>query len=264
MDQEEAADMVANLVLRSRTKVKGVDYRAAQVYLASNLDCDQIKAEGLKGLLPGRLHKYGRRPGPTTDELGRKSKATWGVKSPAHHSTTPQVSQDGTQENSGEGLGTTKWRASNPERDLTKDQLRYLLAKVLKVAILSVFRNHMYMFMGIVYIQLAGGPIGLRLTSMVARVVMDHWAAMFLCALQDSGIKIWAMMKYVDDVNVVLDIVVPGWRWMEGSMQWNENWMLDDEESEETGEVRTMKIVKDAAEINCRMVGIYNGPPLNA
>ena len=63
---------------------------------------------------------------------------------------------------------TTKWRSTNPERDLSVDQLRFLIAKVIKVATKTVFANNIYMFMGVTYLQLVGGPIGLRLTSMVA------------------------------------------------------------------------------------------------
>ena len=36
--------------------------------------------------------------------------------------------------------------------------------------------NHIYMFDGQAYLQTKGGAIGLRLTGLVARVVMDRWA----------------------------------------------------------------------------------------
>ena len=108
---------------------------------------------------------------------------------------------------------------TNPEHDLSDMQKRTLLAKV---AIKSVFANHVYRFMGVTYLQLEGGPIGLRLTSVVARVVMDHWVSRFLTSLQDSGVKVWAIMKYVDYVNIVIDILEPGWRWVGGCLAWNE------------------------------------------
>ena len=82
LDQEGAAEMVSQLVLRSRMKFPGVDYRAAQVYLASTLDEEMIKKESLQKLLPARMHRKGKRPGATTDELS--------VKLPE-----PRVQQDG-------------------------------------------------------------------------------------------------------------------------------------------------------------------------
>ena len=195
IDQKEAAEMVGNLVLKSRLKISGIDFRAAQVYLASNLDMDGVKREGLKGLLPGRVSKKGVRPGPTTDELSvRTGMIASGPSAPR----------------------TTKWRATNPMTDLNDNQRRFILSKVIKIAVLRVFQNHVYSFNGQVYLQLAGGPIGLRLTSMVARVVMDTWASMFLVRLDDAGFILWAMVKYVDDINIVCDTIEPGWRWVDG------------------------------------------------
>ena len=49
LDQMEAAEMVSQLVLRSNVKVTGVDFRAAQVFLVSNLDETMVKQEGLGG-----------------------------------------------------------------------------------------------------------------------------------------------------------------------------------------------------------------------
>ena len=66
---------------------------------------------------------------------------------------------------------------------------------------------------------------------------MDHWVMMFLKGLQDSDIKVWAFMKYVDDVNIVVDIVAEGWRWVNGNLEWEEHWQDKDRMSGDTGEV---------------------------
>ena len=261
LDQGEAADMVAQLIMRSRTKITGVDYRAAQVFLASNLSPNEIKEEGLRGLLPDRMWKMGKRPGPTTTELAAKGpKDPWGGRIGAGgHMPTAQAQPQGGS--SPQGLrgeqhppqpqskqATTRWRMTNPDRDLSEYQKRFILAKVVKVAVRSVFANHVYRFMGVIYLQLEGGPIGLRLTSIVARVVMDHWASMFLTSLQDSGIKVWAMIKYVDDVNIVLDILEAGWRWSGGCLEWRDEWLTADMESGQSQEERSMEVVRSAAE----------------
>ena len=69
LNQEQAAEMVSRMIEESPARLDGFDLRMAQVYLASNMTTDQIKREGLSGLLPVRVGKRGNRPGPTTEEL---------------------------------------------------------------------------------------------------------------------------------------------------------------------------------------------------
>ena len=49
--------------------------------------------------------------------------------------------------------------------------------------------------------------------SIVARIVMDQWAARFLVTITDAGLEVHAMMKYVDDVNLVVTALPLGTRW---------------------------------------------------
>ena len=95
-------------------------------------------------LLPRRHWKKGQRPGPTTPELSAKI--------PEGKMEPPD----------------SKWESMDPDRDLTDTQKRQLLARAVKTAVKLVFANHVYQFCGVLYLQLAGGPIGLRLTSIVA------------------------------------------------------------------------------------------------
>ena len=57
-----------------------------------------------------------------------------------------------------------------------KDEQRSLIAKTIEIAIRETFRNHCYRFDGQLYRQTRGGAIGLRLTGIVCRLVMDRWA----------------------------------------------------------------------------------------
>ena len=144
-------------------------------------------------------------PGPITDEpKGREP--------PPPAVTTLGPGPSVVQEES-------KWLPTNPERDLTKAEQRRVIAKAVKVAIMCVFSNHVYQFGGKKYKQVAGGPIGLRLTSLVARIVMDRWALAFLDKLAVAGMKIWAMVKYVDDVNVVVDMLDLGTKWVGNKLE---------------------------------------------
>ena len=71
------------------------------------------------------------------------------------------------------GNQVTKWKTMT--RDYTEDDKKKIIAKVIEVAIQEIFANHVYRFDGKLYRQKEGGAIGLRLTGIVARIVMDRW-----------------------------------------------------------------------------------------
>ena len=196
LHQEESAELVSRFIEESPVRLEGMDLRSAQVYLASNLTPVQIKLEGLKGLVPARVHKYGKRPGPTSTELGKKF-----------------CPPDKTEDPDSRGQDSL-WQPTNPDQDLTASEKRRLIAKSVKLAIITVFRNHVYQFGERRYRQVSGGPIGLRLTSLVARIVMDRWALSFLSKLDKAGVTIWAMVKYVDDISIMIAKLEQGTQWV--------------------------------------------------
>ena len=90
----------------------------------------------------------------------------------------------------------------------------------MEVAVRTTFRNHLYQFEGKFRIQAKGGPIGLRLTGVVARIVMDHWAAKFREMAKANSITIYMFKKYVDDVNLLFESLGVGTRWNGTKMEW--------------------------------------------
>ena len=76
----------------------GVDWRQAQVYVASNMDPHELKREGVSKLVPARLKKKGPRPGSTTLELRTKKKDP---------DAPPSVQ------------ASSKWAATDPESELS-------------------------------------------------------------------------------------------------------------------------------------------------
>ena len=181
LDQKESAKIVADMIIESELEVTGLDYRSIQVFCASNMSEKDIKDESLTKLLPTRTKTRGKRPGSTTEELRTKLSKQDGAPPPSE-----------------------KWTETNPEMDLNKTQKRFLLATAVRLLIVLIFSNHLYQFAGVEYRQLLGGPIGLRLTSMIARIVMDRWATIFLSRLDKAGLTINDFMKYVDDINIVM------------------------------------------------------------
>ena len=120
---------------------------------------------------------------------------------------------------------------------------------VVKVATRTIFRHHCYQFDGVVYRQAKGGPIGLRFTSIVARIVMDHWIRGFIHAIIAAGVELHSIMKYVDYVNLVMAVLWLSTRWvgltLEHRMEWEEEDMLANRTQEEI----TMTAMRTAADV---------------
>ena len=72
LDQAGSSRVIANFVKNAPTKIAGIDWKQAQVFVASNMDKHKLKREGVAGLVPKRLKKRGARPGNTTKELWTK------------------------------------------------------------------------------------------------------------------------------------------------------------------------------------------------
>ena len=119
---------------------------------------------------------------------------------------------------------------------------------LIQIAVLTVFSNHCFKFRGRIYRQSRGGAIGLRLTSVVARIVMDTWACKFLFKLDTAGMRIFAFMKYVDDVNVVMRRLKAGFRWTGEKLAWTKECQEEQRASGESEERLTMTRVLEAAE----------------
>ena len=49
------------------------------------------------------------------------------------------------------------------------------MGAALEISVRFFFKKLTYMFGGMVYLQLYGGPIGARLTMCVARLLLQHW-----------------------------------------------------------------------------------------
>ena len=75
------------------------------------------------------------------------------------------------------------------ENQISKKDKTKILAKVLSLVVKEVMENHLYQFNGTVYKQKDGGAIGLRLTGIVARLVMDRWADRTIKLLLENDIK---------------------------------------------------------------------------
>ena len=94
-----------------------------------------------------------------------------------------------------------------------------IVATVVRIAVEFMFRSHIYTFAGKLYRQRAGGPIGLRGTCAVARLVMQLWDKKWMDRLASLEIIIEIAMRYMDDGRCFLFPIKAGWRWMNGELK---------------------------------------------
>ena len=74
-----------------------------------------------------------------------------------------------------------------------------------------------------------GGPIGLRSTCALARVVMARWDMKWKDRIKSSNIELEEDGRYVDDARAYLYPIRPGWRWEDGSLWYRREWETEDE-----------------------------------
>ena len=88
-----------------------------------------------------------------------------------------------------------------------------MLSKAMEVALKACFRNHLYQFEGKVFRQCEGGPIGLRLSIAVSRIVMAMWDKQLAQLGAESGWIIHLLKRYVDDITAICETLKMGVRW---------------------------------------------------
>ena len=100
---------------------------------------------------------------------------------------------------------------------------------------MKVYKNNIYTFNGEQRIQKKGSPIGLDLSGEIGRLEMGDWDQKMAEKLEENGIYVECNGRYVDDVDIVIESIPPGWRWVEetsghgGRMEYDDDWVFEDE-----------------------------------
>jgi hypothetical protein len=105
-----------------------------------------------------------------------------------------------------------------PVVEYTENEKRIILATIVQIGVLVIMNTHLYSFDGKIFIQQAGGPIGLRATCAVARVTMNEWDARWLETMERNNVDIKKGERYMDDIRAILCSLRMGWRWWEGGL----------------------------------------------
>ena len=115
-----------------------------------------------------------------------------------------------------------------PSVELTELEKKTIMAEVMRLSIELMYSTHIYSFGGRSYKQRDGGPIGLRSTCALSRVVMARWDCKWKERMQQSNIKVEDDGRFVDDARVFMYPVRPGWRWEGGGLWFSKAWEEED------------------------------------
>ena len=164
---------VKEAILGSDMKWEQVDYLEGVRYLALNWDHATCMKSPLRRVLPTRRGRRGTRPG---------------MRGPG-----PRGPTRGDQE---------QWEF--PDVELEEWEKKLIVAEVVSLATKAMFGNHFYKYGGTTYHHRGGGPIGLRGTCAIARMAMQLFDSKWKKTLEELGVKVWLMIRYVDDMSLRL------------------------------------------------------------
>ena len=97
-----------------------------------------------------------------------------------------------------------------------------------------MFSSHLYTFAGKIFRQASGGPIGLRGTCAIARLVMQMWDLKWMARMDRLKVVIWLAMRYMDDGRAFKS----GWRWYRGDLVFCKSWGFEDAQLSPTERTR--------------------------
>ena len=193
LDINKVAMLVYEAVMRSKVVWQNVDYLEACRYIALNWDSEKCRRSKLRSVLPTRRGKTGVRPGLRGEG--------------------PMGKERGDQE---------QWRF--PKVKLSPEQKKEIVATVAMISTEFMFSSHLYTFAGKTFRQEYGGPIGLRGTCAIARLVMQMWDLKWMNRMNKLKVVIWLAMRYMDDGRSFLAPSRPGWRWHEEDLVFCKRW----------------------------------------
>ena len=214
MSSKKTGEIVRSRIQKSKMKFAGFEWRRGAVYVVINKHLTG-NLGALWKILPYRRKVGGTQPGMTSQGMMGKQEEL-----------------------------EKQWVFKT--REITEEQEKELIARVVEIAIRIVFENFCYEFGGRTFLQMFGGPIGARLTMACARIVMTEWGEKYLEILDKAGIRTTLLKIYVDDVRQVSTLIRRGMRYSNKSKdwQWSREAELEDEKKMEEGESKDARMAR--------------------
>ena len=147
--------------------------------------------------------------------------------------------------------GDAGWRDS--QKELYEWEKRKIIGYVVEVAVHVVTSTHIYKFCGKYYLQVDGGPIGLRSTASLASLIMKIWDICWQELMDRELIEILKYVRYVDDSRNFLRPLAEGWFWSpeNARFEFNIEKEIEDLNSGITDQARTTKELVSAMSSIC-------------
>ena len=102
--------------------------------------------------------------------------------------------------------------------------------------------NHIYEFDGKILLQKDEGSIGMRLTGILAEIIMINWCDKLSKKLKSVGIKNDLLPRFVDDITMLPTVIPPGFKFENDELVFREEHVYEDINVK--GDKRTMDIIQ--------------------
>ena len=112
-----------------------------------------------------------------------------------------------------------RWKWPKDPQKYSEEEKRRIMGKLVEILIKTTFQTHFYKWNRKIFKQREGGPIGLRASGTVAKLIMELWLREVRKRLETAGFKVWLMEKYVDDVLLVCSMAKKGDRIVKGKLE---------------------------------------------
>ena len=190
------AEIVYNVMMETEVKIDNIEWLEACNYIALTSTEQVCRLSPLKRVFPRRTKVNGTRPGITGEDPLSKD--------------TGSLDQ---------------WEFKNlGSNGMIEVEKKLVLAKVMKTAVLAIFKTHTYSFGTKFYLQSRGGLIGLRSTCCIERLVMIWWDDKLVEAVEKAGIKLVSGARYMDDIRIWCHAIRLGWRMVNGMLMFRSKW----------------------------------------
>ena len=97
-----------------------------------------------------------------------------------------------------------------PKGEIPKEDRVQLIGRMLEIGVRVMFRNLIYSFGGEQYLQEEGGPIGVRGTCAVSKLVTRDFCQKLRRILEEGGISVKMLKIYVDDGRLIVPYIEKG------------------------------------------------------
>ena len=167
MEWNEIEKSVREMVENSERDIENVNWIEVGKYLAVIMSEEEIEREGLRRVIPERR-----------GETNRKITVAY---------LADKKNED-------------KWMQA---RAPGSRQKKKMLGIAISRGVRTCMENHVYCMGDKIFLQKAGGPIGLELTGAVSRAFMARWDRLYLEKVRKAGGDMKLFERYVDDSNQI-------------------------------------------------------------